>query len=192
MDIDIDASLRALEAGIGLLPYAIIVMALLGGPTAIWLLYRYFVQPRTSRYRASPMGPIWICMGCQSANELASSRCYRCHRKFDEARIGLIDRGPGELITVHLSSIAPAPEPPHRLAKPRPDIAAGRRDPVAVGAGRPDVHRPRRVVAVGPGRPDVDRPRRAVATGRSAPKASGPKGSGPKPRDKGQTFIEPA
>ena len=157
--MDIDASLRAFVAGIGLLPSALIAMALLGGPSAVWLLYRYVVQPRTSRYRASPTGPIWICAGCRSANELASSRCYRCHRELDETRIGLIDPGSGDLITITGSAIAPTPPAlsPDRLADPRPDIAA-RRKPVAVG----------------PGKPKAERKLGAVAAGGSAPKGSRP------------------
>jgi hypothetical protein len=155
-----------------------IAVVLLGGPTAIWLLYRFFIQPRSSRYRARPAEPIWICMGCRSANELTSSRCYRCRREWDEGRVGLLDPGPGELVTVALTETAPAPltatgpapVPLYRLVEPRADMAAGRRGPVPVG----------------PGKPKVVRPRRAVGPGRSAPAGrTAPKGSRPRPRAEG-------
>ena len=180
--MDIEAYLRALEAGIGLLPAAMIVVALLGGPTAAWLLYRFFIQPNSGRDRASPMGTIWICTGCRSANELTASRCYRCHRKWDEAPIGFLDLDSGHMVDVPPSAIAPAPMPIPQMAEPRPGIAPDRRGPVPVGPGKLDVARPRR--AVGPGR--------AVATGRSAPTGRSartgrgtPKGSKPRPRPEG-------
>jgi hypothetical protein len=174
--MDIDAYLRAIEAGIGLLPATMIVVVMLGGPTAIWLLYRFYIQPRSSPYRASPMGVIWICAGCRSANELTASRCYRCHREADEAAIGLVDPGSGELIPVPWSAIAPDPEPPQPRPGSRPDIAPGLRGSVAVGPGKPEVKRPRR--AVGPGR--------TAPAGRSAPKgSSAPKRSRPRPRAEG-------
>jgi hypothetical protein len=170
MDIDINAALRALEAGIGLLPSAIIVVALLGGPTAVWLLYRYFVQPRASRYRESPLGPIWICLSCQSANELVSSRCYRCHREIYDTGIQVLDEASNELITIEAPPTASVADPVRRLAESRPETATGRLD----------------VVAGGPGKPDVERPRRVVAA------RSAPKGSGSKPRAKAQGASKPA
>ena len=170
MEIDLNGSLSALEAGIGLLPSAILAVALLGGPTAVWLLYRYFVQPRTSRYRETPMGPIWICLGCHSANELTSSRCYRCHREIYDDGIQVLDQDSNELITVRPFAPAPDPDPVRRLAESRPETATGRRDPVAVG----------------PGKPDVERPRRAAAA-RSTPKTSGAR-----PRAKAQGASKPA
>ena len=178
--MDIEGFLRALEAAIGLVPVTMIAVVLLGGPTLVWLLYRSFIQPRSSRYRASPADPIWICTGCRSANELTSSRCYRCHQAWDEDQIGLLDPGSGELITVALTApvpppvtaTGPAPVPLDRLVEQRPEIAAGRRGPVPVGPGKPKVDRPPR--AVGPGRP--------APAGRSAPTGRGtPKGSRPRP-----------
>jgi hypothetical protein len=170
MDIDINRSLSALEAGIGLLPSAIVAVALLGGPTAVWLLYRYFVQPRTSRYRETPMGPIWICLGCQSANEVTSSRCYRCHREIYDDAIQVLDESSNELITLRVSETAPVAELQRRLAEPRPDTATGRRDLVAAAPAKPDVERPRRVVAA----------------------RSAPKGSAARPRAKAQGASKPA
>jgi hypothetical protein len=182
--MEIDAFLRALEAGIGLLPATVIAVALLGGPTAAWLLYRFFIQPRNSRYRAAPVSAVWICSGCRSANELTSSRCYRCRREWHEGHVGIIDPGSGELITVALAAPAPArvtatgpaPVPLDRLVEQHPEIAAGRRGPVPVGPGKTKADRPPR--AVGPGR--------SAPTSRSAPTGRGtPKGSRPRPRAEG-------
>jgi hypothetical protein len=157
--MDIDAFLRALEAGIGGLPSVIIVVALLGGPTVIWLLYRYFVQPRSSRYRASPMGLIWICRGCQSANELGSSRCYRCHGELAEADLFL--NLPG------LDASIPMRPP---AATPRPATGVSGRAPVAVGPGKTRTAPRRRAVVVversEPGATDVEGPLAASASPR--------------------------
>ena len=53
-------------------------MVLLGGPTAAWLLYRFVVQPRSSRYRGADPSSMWICASCRSVNDLRLARCYRC------------------------------------------------------------------------------------------------------------------
>ncbi len=199
MDIDIDASVRALEDGIGLLPGALIAIALLTGPTVAWLLYRFIVQPRTSRYRATQIGALWICGYCRSANDLDSSRCYRCQEDFEDGQIELIDPASGGMVTARLPEFEP-PHPTDRLPEPHWDIAAiGGRAPVAVGPGKPTGERtgaPRtngtgppktdrsapakadRPVAKAdrPAKPKIDRPRRAVAAGRAAPKPTEPTG----------------
>ena len=56
MNIDLSSWLRSIEVGFGLVPGALIAIVLLAGPTAIWLLYRYVAQPRSSRYRATVGG----------------------------------------------------------------------------------------------------------------------------------------
>lgn len=185
MDIDIDASLRSLEAGIGLLPAAFIAIGLLGGPTVGWLLYRFVVQPRTSRYRASQIGALWICTGCRSANELASSRCYRCHREFEDSQIELIDPASGGMVTARLLDFEPEFEPdfepgpirPGRQAEPHRGIAAiGGRPPVAVGPGKPKAERPGAplVDRVGPAKGDRVGPAKGDRAGPAKPKVERP------------------
>ena len=176
MDIDIEAYLRSLEAGIGLLPAALIAVALLAGPTVIWLLYRFVVQPRTSRYRPPQIGALWICTYCRSANELASSRCYRCHQEFEDFQIELIDPASGGMVTARLPEFDEPPLRPDRPPEPGHDIAAiGGRAPVAVGPGKPGVERPAATLVEGRSPSRVDRPAKPKAVDRPAkPKANRP------------------
>ena len=154
MDIDIDAVVRGLEEGVGLVPSALIAVVLLAGPTTVWLLYRFVVQPRTSRYRHGEAGgAMWVCAACRSVNELRTARCYRCDRTPDEAQLHVIDPDVGIPLPIGLP-------------------AASSRTGVPVGPGpAPD----RTSVPVGPGRPRPARPRRAVVAGRGV--------AGPDPDD---------
>jgi hypothetical protein len=83
-----------LRAGIGLVPPALIAMVLLGGPTAGWLLYRFFVQPRTARLRAFNRATLWVCPNCRSVNDLRLRRCYRCDAQPAEEDLELIEAHP--------------------------------------------------------------------------------------------------
>jgi hypothetical protein len=145
MDIDIDTSLRWLRAGLGALPAAIAAIALLAGPTALWLLYRFLVQPRNARYQGEEIGPLWICAGCHSANQLAFADCYRCGREIDEWQLQVFDPGSDELITFRPPAVRVGPGRPERHAEPRREIAATGHA-VAVGPGR---------AKAGVGKPDV-------------------------------------
>jgi hypothetical protein len=78
VQFEIGAFIDTLRAGIGMIPPALIAIALLGGPTASWLLYRFVVQPRTRRMRGLRPPTMWVCPSCRSANALRLSRCYRC------------------------------------------------------------------------------------------------------------------
>jgi hypothetical protein len=89
--------LDALRAGIGLVPPALIAMVLLGGPTAVWLLYRFLVQPHAARMRAidRAQGPMfWVCPDCRSVNEIGRRWCYRCDAEPYEDELELIEADP--------------------------------------------------------------------------------------------------
>lgn len=180
MDIEIEAWWRSIEAGIGLLPSALIAIALLGGPSAVWLLYRFAVQPRASRYRLTQVGALWICAGCRSANELGSSRCYRCYQELDDTQLEVIDAALGGSITILPPAVSAVPRHADLPTEPRPAIAAGGRDPVAVGPGKPKVRAGKPKVGSSkpkverPGTAKVDRPRRPAAAGRSAEAVGAP------------------
>lgn len=72
---------EALTNGISKLPSALIAAALLGGPTAIWLVIR-FTNPSDVAKRDEVVleNLLWICASCRSINEDRLSHCYRCHR----------------------------------------------------------------------------------------------------------------
>lgn len=78
MSLDPFGALESLERAIGVPPAAIVAIVLLAGPTVVWVLYRFVVQPRTSRYDDTGLDLLWICERCRSANEVRSGRCYRC------------------------------------------------------------------------------------------------------------------
>jgi hypothetical protein len=177
----ITEGLRTIEGWIGLVPGALIAIVLLAGPTALWLLYRFVVQPRTSRYRAADgTGAMWVCAACRSVNELRMARCYSCDRTPDEAQLHVIDPGAALPLPMVLPSAGAAPRIPVGpgptdltslpglagvrgvTAQTRPEGAADRPatplDDLLTAPTRPSV-------AVGPGRPRPVRPRRAVVAG---------------------------
>jgi hypothetical protein len=174
------------------LPSAIIAAVLLGGPTAGWLLYRFVVQPRSTRYRAVDSAAVmWVCTGCRSVNELRADHCYRCDRVPDEADLHIIDPNLGMPIPMHLPMpsatattrvpVGPGPGVNDLTNLPglngltglrgvtasetRPAAVSDEREHIAVGPGRPRATRPRRAVVVGP------RPR-ALGTGPDDPSAA--------------------
>jgi hypothetical protein len=180
MDIEILSWLQTIEAGIGLLPSAIIAAVLLGGPTAGWLLYRFVVQPRTSRYRAVDNGAImWVCGSCRSVNELRADRCYRCDREPDEADLHVIDPNLGMPIPMNLpipTAMTGVPVGPGRndlATVPGLTRLTGIRG-VTASETRPPATDDREHIAVGPGRPRAARPRRAVVAGRPRAVATDP------------------
>ncbi len=121
MQFDIGQLIDTIRAGIGAIPPVIMAIVLLGGPTASWLLYRYVVQPRTTRMRLRGRRPaaLWVCANCRSVNALRLSRCYRC----DALPL------PGELEVVDTH-----PAGPVRLTPVGPGLDLGGR---GVAAGRP-------------------------------------------------------
>ena len=76
----------SIRDGLGQVPGVVFAAILLGGPTALWLLYRFVVVPRTSRYRPGPPSTLWVCPNCRSANEIHQVRCYRCGYERDSLR----------------------------------------------------------------------------------------------------------
>lgn len=88
MSLDPFGALESLERAIGVPPAAIVAIILLAGPTAIWLLYRFVVQPRTSRYAETGLDLLWVCERCRSANEVRTSHCYRCGLDREEMASG--------------------------------------------------------------------------------------------------------
>ncbi len=180
MDIEIEAWWHSIEAGIGLLPSALIAVALLAGPSAAWLLYRFAVQPRTSRYRVTQMGALWICAGCRSANELGSSRCYRCSQEFDDTQLEVIDSVPGGSITILPPAVSAVPRHPDLPTEPRPAIAAAGRDPVAVGPGKPKVRASK--PKVGSSKPKVGSSEPQVGSSKPKVGSSKPKVGSSKPK----------
>ncbi len=172
MDFDLNLFLKSLEAGIGLLPSAIMAGILLAGPTAIWLLYRFVVQPRTSRYRAGHAGTMWVCPECRSVNELRVAQCYRCDLVPEEADLYFIDPELGAPVPVGLPMTAATDRKPVGPGRPElkalPGMAGVRG--VTASEARPAALSDRGV-PVGPGRPRPARPRRAVVAdrGRTGP-----------------------
>jgi hypothetical protein len=122
--------LEDLERAIGVPPAAILAIILLAGPTTVWLLYRFVVQPRTSRFADSELDLLWICERCHSANEVRAGRCYRCGLDREAMASGdlkVVDRGGVVTLTAADEVVT---------------------ETGAVPDGRP-------MVPVGPGRPDV-------------------------------------
>ena len=107
-----------LRAGIGLVPPALIAIFLLGGPTAIWLLYRFVVQPHAARLRANneahDVPTFWVCPECRSVNNIRRRWCYRCDAEPYEDELELIEAepvAPPPLIPVGPGKSEPRPVP---------------------------------------------------------------------------------
>lgn len=81
MLVDATGLFEAILRGLEKLPYALIAVVLLGGPTAVWIIARLINPPDS----ATPdyMGPetmLWVCPSCRSLNEDRLEACYACHR----------------------------------------------------------------------------------------------------------------
>jgi hypothetical protein len=94
VQLDIGHLIDALRAGISAVPPVLIAIALLGGPTAAWLLYRFVVQPRNRRMRGLDPSAMWVCPNCRSVNDLRLTRCYRCDSAPIDEDIEVIDTHP--------------------------------------------------------------------------------------------------
>ncbi len=162
MPIDPSDSIQAVERSLNSLPAAAFVIVLLTGPTILWLLYRFVVQPRTSRYDGSHGELLWVCADCRSVNEVGHSRCYHCGldraaitgplQVFDgEGLVTLDSELPDddlELAPAALESAIPI-EATALGTRPGPETTAS---PAAVSSPAVPPTRPRKLVAVGPGK----------------------------------------
>src|SRR6185295_1038483 len=114
--VDPSALFEAVMSGLAQVPSAVIAAALIAGPTAIWIIFR-FLNPRDVAKR-DDMGLeelLWVCPACRSINEDRSASCYRCHR----LRTG-----------EHAPLVAPAGEPAPTWTGPGVGIAVGPGAPV--------------------------------------------------------------
>lgn len=188
MPIEPTEAIETLQRSLALMPPAILAIIFLAGPTAAWLLYRFVVQPRTRRYAAGGSDLLWICDQCRSANEVRSSRCYRCAMD-REAITGALQIVDGD----EMVSLGPDDEDlaPYPLGQPVM-AASTAHPPVAVGPGRtrpeptstqkvgPVAEPGRPSVAVGPGKEASAvpaQPRKVVAAGRAEPAQPAQKGT---------------
>lgn len=176
MPIEPSDAIENIQRSLDLIPPAIFAIIFLAGPTAAWLLYRFVVQPRMRRYAADGSELLWICERCRSANEVRSSRCYRCALE-REAIVGALEVVDGDGI-VSLDPLGDDDD--GGLAGPAGvpvmATAARSRPPVAVGPGRTA---PAASTAIAPAaasaRPDLsvalvgDGPRPPVAVGPGTP-----------------------
>jgi hypothetical protein len=170
MLIDPNEAISMVERSLGMIPGAVIVVGLLAGPTVLWLLYRFVVQPRTSRYAGGDGGLLWVCSDCRSANDVRSAQCYSCGLEREEMdRLQVYD---GEVLVTltegdddwkALPSAPPVPVmAPGATSAAAPAVVSALPPPAGPGvvsalpppAGptRPAPAQPRRLVAVGPGR----------------------------------------
>jgi hypothetical protein len=83
MPFDPNDVLTAITKALPKLPSALIAAALLGGPTAIWIITRIVRPPSLIKTAEEPPEDLenllWVCESCRSMNEDRLDRCYRCH-----------------------------------------------------------------------------------------------------------------
>jgi hypothetical protein len=148
--------IEGLQESIDAVPGALLAIALLVGPTVIWLFYRFVLQPRTSRYAGDGPEPLWVCADCRSANQIRAARCYACglERAFVDGEIEVVD---GDRVVALGPTDQGTTEP------------VSTRIPVAVMAQdvKPAATAPRRLVAVGPGGAPEEAPTDAPAEART-------------------------
>jgi len=185
MPIELTNLIESVLRSLGLMPPAILAIGMLAGPTAALVLYRFVAQPRTRRSAADGSDLLWICERCRSANEIRSSRCYRCAMERDEI-VGAIQVVDGDGIVtldplgdVDDAALRPSGVPVMASAsRSRPSVAVGPGPAPAppAAAARPDLSvdlvndATRAPVAVGPGKPEpvvARRPRKVVAAARA-------------------------
>lgn len=78
MTVSPSEAIEAIQRSIDVIPATILAIIFLAGPTLAWLLYRFVVLPRTSRYSDRSGELLWLCSRCRSANEARTGNCYRC------------------------------------------------------------------------------------------------------------------
>ncbi len=148
----IDAT-QSLLRSIGLIPAALLAIALLAGPTTIWLLYRFVVQPRTKRFPTGSGALLWACERCRSANEARISRCYRCGLRRADI-VGDLQIFDGDGIVTLAADVEDdwdddEYDDDEYDTEPLPGVPV--MAPLAMPLPRAVAEPPRRMVAVGPG-----------------------------------------
>jgi len=140
--MDLSALIESLRRGLEAIPPVVVVLGLLGGPTAALIGYRLIGVARRTPASPEPEAPrFWVCHACRSVNELRLSHCYRCATERDQI-------GDMEIV---VEQPAPRPGPVNVPAgSPFAAVAAGVPQqpgvPVMIGRGAHDPP-----VAVGPG-----------------------------------------
>lgn len=141
--MDLDGMVQSLRDGFAQLPPVTIVVVLLAGPTALFVIYRFISLTRRA---GEPSGieaaALWVCHDCRSLNPLRQERCYRCGSA-REAPGGIrivLDRVPQPKRPFDVPAGSPfapvATGSQKRESVPVMDHTAADRDPVAVGPGR--------------------------------------------------------
>jgi hypothetical protein len=175
---DMSDFVRSMQLALHGISPALTAIVLLAGPTVLWLVYRFLVQPRTSRYIDGGIDPFWVCENCRSANAVHRSQCYRCGFEPSAANdLELVVGDPSDPdvevspgVPVGPGRRRPAYAQAHRYGDFEDDARFGgeEADEVPVLAAEPSSPG----VPVGPGRPPATPPRRSVVAGqRSAPPA---------------------
>jgi hypothetical protein len=75
---DLVQMIEQVQEAVGVVPQALLAIALLVGPTLMWLLYRAALEPRMRPAYQPPDPDSWLCESCLSVNKAAWDRCYRC------------------------------------------------------------------------------------------------------------------
>jgi hypothetical protein len=89
MPVDQNGLFEAIVSAVSKLPPALIVVGLLGGPTAIWIIARLVNPPTPSKVKAVTEDLLWVCAFCRSINEDRLDRCYSCREVREAADVPL-------------------------------------------------------------------------------------------------------
>ena len=107
MPIELVDAMENIRLALGRIPSALLVMALLGGPTLAYILYRILEAQRTSRYQEEVPSQFWACTECDSLNRPEQDFCYRCGSPAELAAI-VEEPGVGTGVMVAGSDNGPA------------------------------------------------------------------------------------
>lgn len=174
MPTEISQAIETAQRIVDQVPGALIVIVLLGGPTAVWLLYTALKAVQRRRYQPGTDQPLWICVQCRSANELRADRCYRCGLQVTDAdaieviglyRVAPTDRGRDGAPAIVVLPGTHSPVPVMATRAERAQAGASAQGPTVTGGAASDDDPITTGVPVGPGRPVPTRPRRAVMAG---------------------------
>jgi hypothetical protein len=81
MLVDPNGLFEAILRGLERLPYALIAVVLLGGPTAVWIIARLINPPDSATPDYTGLETLlWVCPKCRSLNDDRLEACYACHR----------------------------------------------------------------------------------------------------------------
>jgi hypothetical protein len=78
MPIELADALENIQLALGRIPSALLVMALLGGPTLGYILYRVLEAQRAGPFQDEVPPEFWACTDCDSLNRPEQEFCYRC------------------------------------------------------------------------------------------------------------------